>query len=275
MATKFTMLFGLTTKNAAGANARSGGWSESFYTALTVGSAALAAAMTRLQNTRAALLPDSASIVGQRQANVNPTSGSISTDVSFPGRVGINCGLPSMALQFTMRSTTGFNERNIELRGTPDPWIQTGEYKSTAESSGGLRNFFNELTTSGWQGKFVDRTQARTALVSLSELGVALCEDVHGLDVNDVVDLQSIIDDAGGKSSILATVKTIVSDVSVGLELPYKFRGFVYKGGHIRRHVERFDTLVIDPAEIASPTAVSRKAGRPFKQFRGRRTAKR
>ncbi len=276
MTAKITQLFEHTTQDAALNGRRASGWSESWYYDGVIGDATLNTRINRLCVRRAALLPASARIVGIRQGQVNPTSGSQSKDVVYPGVANSVQDLPQLALQFTMRSTAGFNQRNVELRGVPDNVVVRGEYVSLADYQTSLRAYFDSLRNDGWLMRAIDRTVLRVNIITITAEGVLTTQENHGLLAGNKISVMSTIDDdEGDKWSFEATCLTPTNATTVPLLLPYDFRGFGYHKGKIRKLGIDYVGVTISDDEILTPKAVMRKAGRPFAQFHGRRTARR
>lgn len=275
MTVKVTQLFQATTVKGNNLAGRIAGWSESLYHAAALDSTELNTRWNALCAKRAALLPTGSSIIGQRVSIVDPVSGSRSYDTQFPGGYGGLQDLPQVALQFSVRSVTGFNQRQFELRGTPDGRVTGGEYAREDQYDGLLIAYFNEVKAGGWLMKAVDRTQIRVKILTITDAGICTCEGAHGLIVGDKVDLQSIVDEDGDSWTITAQVLTRNSDFSVTLIMPFGFAGFAYHKGRIRKKLTSYVGMTITTDEIVAPVAVTRKAGRPFRQFHGRQTARR
>lgn len=273
-ATKVTLLFNAVTLNSAGQAERTAGFSESYYSTLGIDDAALKTNWSALAIARANLLPANVSIIGSRYQTVDPVGGSRQYDNKYPPGSTVQNDLPGVALQWTVRSANSPNQRSLILRGTPDGRVVTGEYSPVANYNAALQAYFNELRAK-WQFRAIDRTVLPVRIIDIVA-GLLTTAGNHGLNVGDIVNVMSTFvgTDPGIKTSYKAFVRTVPS-VSTATLVPTEHVSLPEStGGKIRKVSIIYPFFSITDAEIVTPTAIHRKAGAPFKKFRGRRTVR-
>lgn len=271
-ATKVTLLFQAGTIDASGNAARSGGFSETYYSTLAIDSAQLQTNWTQLCLKRAALLPTNSRIVGSRYQRVDPVGGSRQFDNVYVGGAGTQNDLPNVALQWTVRSPATANQRNVILRSTPDARVVTGEYSGTPAYDGALLAFFAELTNN-WQFRAIDRTLLPVKIVDITGAGLVVTATPHGLVVGDHVNVMSTRPDTVHKSSYEGIVTTLLTPTQVNITRADSGLLQSSVGGRIRKKLIIYPNISITNGEVVTPVAITRKVGAPFRKFRGRRTA--
>jgi len=273
MKTKVTQLFQCGTVDKDGNAARIGGFSESWYTDLTISDTELTPRWNNLCRLRAALLPANCRIVGNRLAQVDPVGASKGYDTVFPGTAASDNDLPQVALQFSMRAQSGFNNRQVTLRGVPDARVVKGEYAPSQAYNAALAAYFDELTRF-WKMRAIDRTILPVKIVSISSGGLLTTEKPHGLAAEQTVQLMSVHFGDGPKVSCLAYVVSAPTTTTANIILPAVAHGQAGSGGRARKYLVTYPGVTIASTEVIAPVAVTRKVGAPFRKFRGRRTAK-
>lgn len=279
--TKVTTLFHAATTDFDGNGKRLAGFSESWYSTLPPDSTQLNANWSQLCTLRAALMAKNVTIVGQRIQTVRPTGASRSFDTVYPGPSTAANDLPSMALQWTVRSTTP-NQRSVILRGIPDARVINGEYNNVSTYDAAIVAYFTHLKAN-WGYLGLDRTILPVKLVSVDNAGLVTTMEPHGLAVGDDAEVMSAVNVRGVKHSAVVRVLTVPSDTTFTVFVPRLGRDepptapFVFNTvrGRVRKLVYAFKDVQITSSEMTNPTAITRKAGRPFRVFRGRRTARR
>ncbi len=270
---KMTQLFQCGTIDKDGNAARIGGFSESWYSDLTLSSSQLNTQWGTLCRLRAALLPENCRIVGQRLAEVDPVGASRGYDSVYPGTQTSANDLPQVALQWTMRSTTGFNNRQVTLRAVPDVRVLRGEYNPSDVFNAALAAYFAELSAN-WKMRAIDRTVLPVKIVSIAANGAFTTEKPHGLTTGDTAQVMSTEHGSDHvKHSFNAYVST-ASGSSGTLIVPRALQETLLVGGRIRKYAITYPNVRINSDEVINPTAVIRKVGSPFKKFVGRRTAR-
>lgn len=274
VATKVTLLFNAVTKNPAGQAERAAGFSESYYSTLGIDDAQLKTNWQALCVARAGLLAQNVSIIGSRYQTVDPVGGSRQYDNKYPPGQSTNNDLPGVALQVTVRSANSPNQRNVILRGVPDSCVSTGEYTPAAGMGGALTAFFNQLTAK-WQFRAIDRTVLPVRIVDIAA-NLMTCVAAHGLNVGDIVNIMSTnaAGDPGGKQSYKAFVRAVPTASTATLSPLEHTTIPASTGGRVRKVSIIYPFFSITSEEVQNPTAMHRKAGAPFKKFRGRRTVR-
>jgi len=273
-ATKVTLLFNAVTKNPAAQAERSAGFSESYYSDLAIDSAQLAQNWTDLCNARAGLLATNVSIIGSRYQVVDPAGGSRQFDNNYPPGLTLPNDLPGVALQWTVRSAGTPNQRSLILRGVPDACVATGEYTPAAGMGGALTAFFAQLTAK-WRFRAIDRTVLPLRIVDIVA-NLMTTADAHGLVVGNIVNIMSTFvgTDPGKPVTYRAYVRTVPNPSTATL-IPLEHIPIPNStGGKVRKVLIHYPLFSITVGEVQTPTAMYRKAGAPFKKFRGRRTVR-
>jgi len=269
---RYTMLLQMTTDPAdrAAASPHTGGWSESHWRNDLV--PPTGSVFTDLLSKRALLLPKQSSIVGYRistytiaQAKLLP--GPVSTGrVLLPGSNLQQADVPQMALEMGA-STNAANSSRFSLRGTPDNQVQFGEYQPDSFYKTKVTNFSNSLVDGGWALLGRDLTQgsyrvfsiiaglltvdpALVAFADLSYIRLRKVKDTSGNPVIGSFAVSAVV--AAGKYQLAGFDPTIVVGFS----------------GTARRDLLNIFTYV----NVAPSRITVRKIGRPFEQYRGRRS---
>lgn len=273
-ASKVTLLFQSGTIDASGNAARSAGFSESYYSTLAVNAPQLLANWDVLARKRAALLPTNSRVVGGRFQTVDPVGSSRQYDNVYIGTAATANDLPGVALQWTMRSSTTANQKNVILRSIPDARVVTGEYSPSPAYDAALQTFFNELVAN-WVFRGIDRTQPLVRIKDIIGDGTVTTLSNHGLAVGDQVNIMSTRPDAAHTKTYVAIV-TEVTGLTTFKHVPADQNQFVQSstGGRLRKVVIIYPPQTITTGEVVTPVAITRKVGRPFRVFRGRRTVR-
>jgi len=272
MATRITFLFALTTApaNRGDASPHSAGWSESFWSDLTVPIGA--SGVTALATKRAALLPEQGALIGIRAATYNilgnkifPT-GSSTAKRNLPGGVGRTCDLPQMGLEFSGTATAAVNASRFVCRGMPDAQFTNGEYQPTTDYKPLVTDFCNEVANQGW--RFLGRDLSLPAIKVLSIAGnvVTLNAGLGAVVNTDYLRFRRVYDDSGDpvKGSYL-----IIANAGFAYTLAaFGARNLTNPSGTVR-----LDKLaLLDFATVEPNRAVVRKVGRPSDSYRGRQS---
>lgn len=271
-ATKVTLLFHAVTRDSAGGAQRLAGFSESYYSTLNIDDPQLKINWNALAIARANLMPANVSIIGSRYQQVDPVGGSRQYDNVYPTTSTLQNDLPGVSLQWTVRSATGPNQRALILRGMPDIRIINGEYAPAANFAAALNAFFAELTAK-WQFRAIDRTILPVQIVSIVG-GVLTTAGAHGLVANAPAMIMSTLvgTDRVKKSFDAFVLNPITANTAVLAPTGRDFAINDSVRGRVRRLSVYYPFFSITGQEILTPTAIHRKAGAPFKKFRGRRT---
>lgn len=274
MSYRYDMLFQLTTvpTQASKAISHTAGWSESHWrqNVLTQDDQIL----TRMLNARAGMLPKQAAMIGLRIGQftiagnrVLPGQTSIRKFLK-PGQQGYSCDVPQMALELGA-STSGVNSSKFSVRGIPDNQVVQGEYAPTDAWDQRLQEYMNALSSQGWQmlGRVLTNETFKINGISASgvctlavaptfangaQIRVLRCNDTNGAPVNGVY-----------QASQVAGTTFVLNNWPQGVVV-------VAKGSVRVDAVDNFTLIDVEPSRI-----VVRKVGRPFEQYRGKRSRRR
>lgn len=269
MAYKLTMIFQMTTvPQGTAAVPRIAGWSESVYnSSLTAGTRAQ---FRDLMTARAALLPRSAAIVGQRYQVVDPTGGSSTgaerfQGYSFSGNPGDATDVPQVAI-YCKTLTVSANIRPTTIRCIPDSWVVGGELLANTAITQALQRYFDQLT--GWSMRGRNLSAPQYPIFQISETGLVSLTAVQAIAVPGLVRISSSVDEDGIRRGGAFKALTQPTPSSVQLE------GWTYgatKGGNIRVQTPG----LIQMTTTSVSRIITRKVGRPLFAFRGRRSRRR
>lgn len=274
VATKVTLLFHAVTRDAAGGAQRLAGFSESYYSTLPIESNQLFANWTNLCIARANLMPANVTIIGSRYQQVDPNGASRQFDTVYPPTTTVQNDLPGVSLQWTVRGLNTFNQRSLILRGIPDGRVVNGEYAPSLQYNNAINAFFVRLK-SDWQFQAIDRTVLPVQIVSIVG-GLLTTTGPHGLVANNLANIMTtLVGTDRLKRSYQAFVinaptpnTAVLAPTGRDVAISDSIRG------RVRKALTIYPFFSITDAEALTPTAIHRKAGAPFKKFRGRRTAR-
>jgi hypothetical protein len=287
MPVKCTALFQLAT-NVDFPNLpqrRIGGWSESWYvpgisipTALQLfNGISLTSTLSYLGwcAYRAALLPPGALIVGQRFQVINPTQppspgASQTLGQLFPGGWGEPADIPQQALLCSCASVGTNNIKRFTLRGIPDARVVEGEFQASGPYNQLLQAFFTSLNGFLFRGR--DLSQTTFNLVGITALGVATTVQAHNYTVGQIVRVLRSKTVDGDLIGGLFRVSAIGPDqftFTMGNWSPAE----ATTGGRVR--LEQITFPAVDVTRTFFQRATTRRVGRPFTQYRGRRSVRR
>jgi len=273
---KATMLFQQGTGQAAGgatAVSHLGGWSESVY----FFSDDIAALRNRLYTSgawgpglcpaRAALLAASGSIVGVRIQKVFPKSGRSQTaKVGFPGVTGNLTDVPQMALNCTIGALTAINVRRFCIRGIPDSMVVRGEYSPSFAFISAITSYFIALGNFNFPG--LDQTENVYDVLTVNAAGIVTTSVANNWAIGNRIHFSSIKKTSG---TLIATDQQVLA-LGPGLN-QVTLSAWPYgdcTGGKAQRIT--INLYLMDTSQANVDRASVRKVGRPFDQYRGRRS---
>lgn len=263
-AIKHTMLIEQITGSETLATAqRVGGWSESWYSPTFVPQT-----FNRLCARRAAMLSSSARIVGQRYQQVDPAGPSSTGATVFTGNVGLAADIPQMALFCRCRSTGVRNIRPFYIRGISDPRVQFGEFVTDPVFAAAFTAFVQQLKRDTWSFRGRDFDQPRVPVFQISSSGVFTLTQDLTFAVGDLLQFNRVKNVAGRFVSFKGYVTNRV-DARNGTVAGYPAGGTT--GGKCGKVVPIYPVV----SDVEQNRIVTRRVGRPFTGFRGRRSAKR
>lgn len=247
-----------------------GGWSESFWTLLNP--SAYNPLWFVQQQKRANLLPSSAKVVGFRtqvytiSGNKLLPGGATSGRQNLPGSLGSSADLPQVALMLNCSAQGAPNQSRMILRGMPDPIMIGGEYQPFPAFSGLVTQFVNSMIgfNFGFIGRDLSQASVRVLKIAANIITVEAIP-ATGLAVGDFVRLHRVFD-VNGLPVKGAFVVTAIAGLNINVQ---GLNATVNDpSGTLRR-----DLLTFLPYQSISPIrAVVKKVGRPFEQYRGRRS---
>ncbi len=278
------------TSNVANPNSpihRIGGWSESWYSTAGTLQALLQSLGVvvpppnpggggmwqgaGLATFRAGLLPQGASIVGFRVQSLNPLAQAQSYPANLPGNTNWPADVPQMALLCKAPALGANNIRRFVLRAIPDQFVIQGEFSPDNSFLTALNQFFASLIN--WQFRGRDLSQATIRIVNITA-GVATtvtCEGAFAPTVNAFVRVLKTRDSGGtlrgGRYQVLS-VGPGNNVFTIG-QWPWGST----TGGSVRSDATVY--VNIDAANTGVSRAITRRVGRPFVQYRGRRSRRR
>jgi hypothetical protein len=270
-----TFLMQITTAppdlNDAGAHIA--GWSESHWSATAPDPASRG--FGNLMRRRAALLPVQGRIVGYRIASYTFTGnrmlpGPVTTGHSqATGGSGQVTDVPQMALDCST-ATAGGNSSRFSLRGIPDSCVSGGEYNPLLTFKVALDSYFTLLVSQGYGLAGRDLTQPSFKVKSIAN-GILTTDGTVTLFPGvDYVRFRGVRDINGVAVSGAYQLGTSPAANQ------FLLQGFnttiaVNNSGSARRDLINFYAYTeVSPARITV-----RKVGRPFEQYRGRRSRRR
>lgn len=271
MAVKFTMLFqGLSNSTQlAGVPSRIGGWTETWYnTGTSIPDTITLARNSGIQARRSALLPNGAVIIGQRFQVVDPRGPAQSTSEVWQNATGQAQDIPQMGLLISVPALAVGNIRKQIIRSVPDVNVVEGEYQPSVLWRNNVQLYFDSLAT--WRFRGRDLTQTAFAIISINSAGLVTTQLAHGYALNDRVRILRTLTAAGPLAGGLFYVATVPSTTTFTLNTwPHGST----TGGTVRREVIIYPQ--VNRPAITIGRIVTRRVGRPFVQYRGRRGRRR
>lgn len=260
---------------------RIGGWSESWYVSGSNFQTAIndfispTVAGGPVCQARAGLLTPGSSIVGLRVQGVGGVTGaSQSLAVNFPGSytssspASLLTTYPGLGLLCSVPATTGANIRRMVLRGLPQNVVKDGEYNPDQAFSQNLSTFFGTLNGLLFRGR--DLTLNQTKIISVATDGTVTCEVAITVAPLQMVRILRTLNTAGTKIGGRFQVTSVGPGANV-----FKILGWTAgatAGGSVRADAIIYPA--VNGSAIQISRVISRRVGRPFVQFRGRRSAR-
>lgn len=262
---KCISLFQLGTNPSGGSRgSRIGGWSES-----VLFSGVFADAVTRFNNyceKRAAMLANSAAVVGQRYQLIDPEGRTQTAARRFQGTLGA-CDVPQMAVTFTVPASGSPNIRRFVLRGLPDGYAVEGEFAPTPAFDLAFGLWKTTLTYFGFQ--CLNLLATTVPVTSIAADGTFVLQKPIVFAPNDYLSISRARDVSGNTHNGRFHVQTM-TDTQHG-----KFDdwvGLATLGGTARPDAYLFQGF--NAPQASEPTLTLRKVGRPFTPYRGRASAR-
>lgn len=271
---KVTFLFEQTNVVGSGSSVSAGrqsGWSESWYFPDVGFSSTLLTRASNIAIARCALLNRNAKIVEIRLKDLSSNQVLVNP-VTFGG-LGPACDIPQMALLVLVQSADSFNRRLVELRGIPDDWVSGGEL-SPGAASAAFSTWRTSLVAQGAYFSGLDKTIPRFGVQSVVAAGniitLFLNEPSTGIAPDLWLRFYRVKPDATCCGSICDAQVTGVTSPTI---ITARQNGAVNASGGkvgVRPDLE-LHPLAGDPFGPKIERVVTRKVGRPFDAFSGRK----
>lgn len=276
MSYRVSLLFSVTTNptNLGTASAHSGGWSESHW---SYPSTAILPYIRALALVRSPMLPSQASIIGYRIQNYTITGnklfpvGSTSGGLLYPGGYTNDMNLPQDGVTLTASGVAVPNATRFTLRGLPDSQIANGEYQPSTAFATAMNTYCARLVADGWGfiGRVKTGLSARVLSIDQNTGAVTLNGPVGGQANVDFLRLNRVYDEQGIPLKGAFLITAIAGNVYTCPEL----KGYAVSKAS---GTARIDALSFYSYASCQPQrAASRKIGRPFQGYRGRRSRQR
>lgn len=281
VAIKVVVLFKDTTGVTFPTQTRVAGFSESIWfgsdsvadcvNALKIG----AGTVQGLLPSRAALLPSSASIVGYKLYQGGAGRGQ-SASVSYPGPGGQATDVPNIALLMKSISGTTGATRRWWVHAIPDQFVVDGAFVPNGTyltalaryvQTLGLFQFFS-LPASPANSPIVNLTQIPAVPPATANTALVNVQNAAAFAANMAVTLSGMLDTNGNRRTFSRTILS----VNVGANqvvVPNWTEGNM-TGGTMRQEGTVASTF--DPANTGVVRIGTRKVGRPFDVYRGRKS---
>ena len=275
---RVSYLFDLTTNpvDKTQASGRTAGWSETMWWDGTINNL-LGGPLQNLANRRAAMLPTEASIIGYRIANANITAdnrinyaGTSGGKLNNAGNVSYSAGLSQDALMISLTAVNGQNVARHALRALPDECSSRGEYAPDRNFGSYLNAYVLQLQNNAWGMVARDLAQQTFSVMSIDAHGVTTTAGNHNVLVNQFIRFHRVKLDDGTTVQGSYLVTAVTANTLTLANWPY-ISPKTNQGGLIRRDVLTFLRIGLQTGQVAT----TRKVGRPFEGFRGRRSKKR
>lgn len=268
---KCSMIIQVATGSAEAdaAAIRVAGWTESWYDDGSYPIESVRRQFRVLCQRRAALLPSSGIVKGQRYQLVSPVGQAAIDTAQFPGNAGL-CDYPSLSLYGRVAGTGVVNTRPMYLRGVPDAQITRGEYTPSPVYKGYVTAFCNELQE--WNFRCTDKSGATVPIINIADDGtVTTSEPLTGAaQFKRVKVLKTNLAVSGNAFGGLYYIGTFTNTQS------FKLTGWnkgEASGGSVRLYDFVYPSIPANAVTISR--IVSKKVGRPAELFRGRRSKRR
>lgn len=256
------LLQGSTVPGGTQAVTRVAGWSESVYSDYPL-SSTIAQRFHALQMARAALLPPTAAIIGQRFQLVDPPGVSSTGTRLYPGMSGLPTGSPQKALYLRLRAESTLNNRPTYIRCIPDAIIVTGEYSPTPAFETNLNVYLNALRYFQFRAK--DLAVGSAPIFSITNGGLVTTTENYPVVVGDFVKVSRTRTTLGVYVGGTHRVTDVDSATQFTID-PWLFGATTDGRVSLVDYVYPLIGLPLD----TTPRAVMKKVGRPFAGFRGR-----
>lgn len=261
---------------------RTAGWSETIYGNFASIQTLLAEATRQVGGgifggvvpgywvARAQLLPLGASIVGARVQQVDVVGPVQTLALTYVGSQVREADIPQMALLIRAPALGANNIRRFTLRAIPDNQITEGEYQPSADYNVQMNLFL--ATLANWAFRAKQQATTKFKIISITTTGLMTTEMPAGFIVNQMVRITKARDAGGNLRSGRFQVSATGPGTTVFQLLNWPFTSST--GGTVFGDQTIFYPA-IDANNIGISRTVTRRVGRPFVGYRGRRSRRR
>ena len=262
---RYSMLFSYVSGDGTGnVPAITAGWSESVYYGSY--SDAKNVDFRVLAQRRAAILPTSGAVIGLRIQAVDPSGSAQSFSVNYPGSYAAD--IPQMALLLRCGASGVTNVRSMRLAAIPDSQVEYGQFRPTSGFKSDLLAYIKEL--SNWYMRGCDLNQAKYNLTSIGADGSYILSQAYSPAINSLVRIRGLKDsDDDSTPGGVFRVNSVSSPTAGRLE-GWKHDATVLMG-NLSPYVPILAKINADESSISR--VVTRKVGRSFLQYHGRKSS--
>lgn len=220
---------------------------------------------------RAGMLPFGCDIVGVRLYQGGAGRGQ-SLGIGAPGAFATSEDIPQMAILFKGAPTTIAVTRRWVCRGVPDFQVNLGEFNPGATYVTAIQQYFDALANFGFYAW--DPSVPKFNVVNVSTVGVVAINGAFPpFALNQVVTIQQTVDSGGIRRSYTGQI-TALDPTNNRFTLGNPAWTFgVTTGGKVWARTKAL--FLFNSANCTAVRIVTRRVGRPFEQYRGRRSRRR
>lgn len=253
-----------TLYNQATGTGRSGGFSETWYYDGTMDQANTAA--TTLLKPRMDLLGASCRVFAIRVQEVGGRS--LTYPFDTPGLGNADQDIPQMALNCLVLSATGLNVKRFQLRGFRDSNVSQGDFVPAGQVIPSLTDYGRRLVNNNFRFRAKKLDNPKIGILSIAGNGDFETVAPIALVVGDYVELLNAKGPFGQSVSGKYFVKTVATAKTGTLA---NWGGTVVAQSGTMRKLEIIYPL-IKAGSFTTLRITTRKVGRPFGLYLGRRT---
>jgi hypothetical protein len=218
---------------------------------------------------RAALLPSTANIIGVRLYQGGAGKGQ-SLAFAYPGSSGVGTDHPFLALLCKTGPTGLAVARRFVIHVVPDVFVQGGEFAPSGAYANAVATYFQALSNFVFRG--IDPASPVAQIFNVAGNGlVTLTGAVNPFAVNSIVTLSKVLNNA----QQFVTFKGLITAIG---PLPNQFTVQNWTAGTCTGGTasqKAFGLWAMSQAQSKVARLVTRRIGRPFELYRGRRSKRR
>lgn len=213
---------------------------------------------------RAGILANRGSILGVRLYEGGGGRGQF-LPLAYSGSAGA-CDVPQMALLCAGKNDNSPTVRRWTVRGIPDGQVEFGEFSPTTAFNTAMTNYFKAMSNFGFTGT---TPVTSYAIFNVSALGLVTLKVNNPFGVGDIVTLKSVMVQGvrTGGSYVVESIGPLASNFTIKA-----WPVFFGEGGSVSIPEKAHYNL---GGGLSVQRVAQRKVGRPFNQYRGRRSKRR